>query len=477
MDEPQPQERQVTFDEALTIARDYQRRGQLADAADVYRRMMEVEPQHPELLHYAGVLAHQSGRSEVGIQMIQRSLELAPDRAECYNNLGIIYKAKGRFDEALDAYQRAVALDPGHAQAYNNIGVLLKTQQQIPEAEAAYRTAIHLNPEYAAAYHNLGILLGNTNRLREAVVCYCRVTTLSPEHKEARRLLAMAHCTLGEVDKAIAIMERWVAEEPDNPVPRHLLAACSGRDVPARADDRFIETVFDEFAATFDEQLEHLSYRAPQIIAALVADSGLPAAKALDVLDVGCGTGLCGPLVAPYARRLTGVDLSAKMLAQAAARQVYDALVKGELTAYLGSQTAAFDVIVCADTLCYFGSLDDVAVAAAGALRPGGQFFFTVEALYQSESVSESESEHGFRLATHGRYTHAQPYVERVLANAGLAAQVVRAELRMESGVPVAGLAVRATLGPAAGAGLYSADASPQGDQSPSTPAIGARDA
>lgn len=474
MDEPQPLERQVTFDEALAIARDYQRRGLLADAADVYRRMMEVEPLHPELLHYAGVLAHQSGRSEVGIEMIQRSLELAPDRAECYNNLGIIYKAKGRLDEALDAYQRAVALDPGHAQAHNNIGVLLKSERRVPEAEAAYRTAIRLNPDYAAAYHNLGILLGNTNRLREAVVCYCKVTTLSPEHKEARRLLAMAHCTLGEVPKAVAIMERWVAEEPDNPVPRHLLAACSGRDVPVRADDRFIETVFDEFAATFDEQLEHLAYRAPQIIAALLADSGLPAAKALDVLDVGCGTGLCGPLVVPYARRLTGVDLSGKMLTQASARQVYDELVKGELTAYLRNQTAAFDVIVCADTLCYFGALDDVAVAAAGALRPGGQFFFTVEALYEAESVSESESEKGFRLATHGRYTHAQPYVERVLASAGLDVQVVRAELRMESGTPVAGLAVRATLA-GAGAGLYSAAAPPGAEVPPG--ATGARDA
>ena len=174
-------------------------------------------------------------------------------------------------------------------------------------------------PDYAAAYHNLGILLGDTNRLREAVVCYCKVTTLSPEHKEARRLLAMAHCTLGEVDKAIAIMERWVAEEPDNPVPRHMLAAVFG---PRRAGAGR-RPVHRERSSTNSpppstSKLEHLAYRAPQIVAAMLADSGTPAAKALDVLDAGCGTGLCGPLVAPYARRLTGVDLSARMLAQAA---------------------------------------------------------------------------------------------------------------------------------------------------------------
>jgi predicted TPR repeat methyltransferase len=86
-----------------------------------------------------------------------------------------------------------------------------------------------------------------------------------------------------------------------------------------------------------------------------------------------------------------------------------------------------------------------------------------VEALYEAESVSDAEAEQGFRLATHGRYTHAQPYVERVLAHAGLDVQVVRAELRMESGVPVAGLAVRARNRMPADA-LYSADAPSAGE-------------
>lgn len=469
MEEPEPEGRHVTFDEALAIAREYQRGGLLADAADLYRRLMEVEPLHPELLHYAGVLAHQAGRAEVAAEMLERSLEVAPDRAECYNNLGIIYRTLGRVDDAIAAYQRAIALEPDHANAHSNLGIVLKSQRRLVEAEAAYREAVRLNPMHVSAYHNLGILLADTHRLEEAVWCYCKVTTLSPEHKEARRLLAMAHCTLGEVHKAVEIFERWVAEEPDNPVPRHLLAACSGRDVPARADDGFVEKVFDDFAATFDEKLEHLAYRAPQIIAAMLADTGLPAAKGLEVLDVGCGTGLCGPLVAPYARRLTGVDLSQKMLEQAQARHVYDELVKGELTAYLGSRPGAFDVIVCADTLCYFGALEDVAAAARAALTPAGQFFFTVEALDGPEPAA------GFSLATHGRYSHAEPYVSRVFAQAGLPVEVVRAELRMESGVPVAGLAVRASRSTAGGAALYSAGDSPGGEAPPT--AMGAPDA
>ena len=202
-----------------------------------------------------------------------------------------------------------------------------------------------------------------------------------PKDPEARRLLAIAHCTLGEIDKAVEVFEEWLEEEPDSPIARHMLAACSGQDVPARASDAYVEETFDSFAASFDSKLAQLSYRAPELVAEMLADSGVGASKSLAVLDAGCGTGLCGPLVAPYAHRLVGVDLSAPMIAQARARNVYDELVKSELTAFLSESTGEFDVIVSADTLVYFGLLEDVAAASENALRPGGRLIFTVEEL------------------------------------------------------------------------------------------------
>ena len=89
----------------------------------------------------------------------------------------------------------------------------------------------------------------------------------------------------------------------------------------------------------------------------MLEDAGLEPSHRLDVLDAGCGTGLCGALVAPFARRLTGVDLSDGMLAHAKDKNVYHALVKAELTEYLRANREAFDLIVSADTLVYFGDL------------------------------------------------------------------------------------------------------------------------
>ena len=92
--------------------------------------------------------------------------------------------------------------------------------------------------------------------------------------------------------------------------------------------------------SSFEAKLESLSYRAPELVAAALADAGLAADGRFEILDIGCGTGLCGPLLRPYASRLVGVDLSAGMLAHARQKEVYTELVQCELTEFLRGTTS-----------------------------------------------------------------------------------------------------------------------------------------
>ena len=177
-----------------------------------------------------------------------------------------------------------------------------------------------------------------------------------------------------------------------------------------------LQATFDSFAASFEAKLATLSYRAPALVAAMLEDAGLAPSQRLDVLDAGCGTGLCGVLVAPFARRLVGVDLSDGMLAHARAKTVYHALVRAELTEYAGDNAEAFDLIVSADTLVYFGELEGIVAALARALRPRGLLVFTLEHAVGNGDVD-------YRLQPHGRYSHGRGYVERLLSVGGSAAE------------------------------------------------------
>ena len=166
----------------------------------------------------------------------------------------------------------------------------------------------------------------------------------------------------------------------------------------------------------------------------------LPApARQFDIHDLGCGTGLCGPLVRDWARELSGCDLSAGMLERAERRKVYDSLQHAELVAHMLANTARFDALICADTLCYFGELGPALQASAEALRPQGHLVFTVEALPEDASAA-------YQLQPHGRYAHQRAYVSATLAEAGLNERVLRAEtLRLEAGKPVGGWLVAAS--------------------------------
>jgi predicted TPR repeat methyltransferase len=205
-----------------------------------------------------------------------------------------------------------------------------------------------------------------------------------------------------------------------------------------------VESTFDNFAESFDAKLGKLAYRAPDLVACALASACPEPGANLVALDAGCGTGLCGPLIRPYVTRLTGVDLSGGMLAKARGRNAYDELVKSELTAYLLAHPAAFDLVISADTLVYFGSLRKVLDAAHGTLRSDGLLIFTVEAI-GDETSQKTGNGAGYRINPHGRYSHGSDYLRETLLSTGFAVLGVDpAVLRNEGGNPVTGFVVTA---------------------------------
>ena len=391
------------------------------------------------------MLRHAQGRIDEAVVLIRGALAQAPDDAGAWNNLGNVLLLAGRGEEAAVAYEKAVDHGggaPGDAvRALGNLGVLHRKLGQLGESELALRRALQHDEAFADGWYNLSVTLIKQGRVNEGMLAHSKAIALWPEEVQPRHEVIRALLMLDERERAAKLLRDWLASEPGNAVAEHMLAACEAKEdaIPERASDAYVREVFDAFAASFDSKLEKLHYRAPELaVRALQRAAGAPAGR-FDIADAGCGTGLCGPGLKPFARRLAGCDLSKGMLQRAKGRALYDALHQAELTYYLSTQPGAFDAVVSADTLCYFGPLETVFAAARQCLRPGGWLVFTVEAL-----PDDARQQH--RLQSNGRYAHHHAYLREALAAAGFVGAVLEHErLRMEGGQPVMGWLVTAT--------------------------------
>ncbi len=431
--------RPTPLDGALRLAIEAHQQGKLADAERRYRNILAAAPKHADALHYLGVALHQQGRHDAALMLIGQALAAAPGYTDARNNLGNVQKELGMAVEAEQSYRAVLAERPDFAPAWNNLGVVLKQQERYAQAAEAYRACLALAPGSADCRVNLGNAQRALGEMDGAIASYRAAIELAPRTLDAYRNLGQVLASGGRHAEALAVYRQWQLQDPADSAIEHMIAALEGGPAPERASDTYVQATFDRFASTFDDVLTDLQYRAPAVCGELLASVlGQPDGTRV-VLDAGCGTGLCATMLLPYASALDGVDLSPKMLEKAAMRGAYRKLEAAELNAWLAATHARYDLIVSADTLCYFGALEDVAKNAARALRAGGYLVFTLE-----ETDDGAQWPH-FRLHPHGRYSHTEAYARAVLAEAGMTVLELRREtLRTEKSRPVDGLAIAA---------------------------------
>ncbi|HEY6026147.1 MAG TPA: methyltransferase domain-containing protein [Pseudolabrys sp.] len=265
----------------------------------------------------------------------------------------------------------------------------------------------------------------------QAIACIENVVRLNPADLEAYRVLGRILRNEGRMDEAAAWYRRCLAIAPDDGVAAMGLAALGQAPAPARLPDDVVLYVFDRNADSYEGNMRSLGYNVPATLLALLRAEGGAQHGTLDILDLGCGSGLCGPLFRPLARKLAGVDLSPRMLALAAGKQVYDELIQAELLDYLARAPASCDLVVAANVFCYFADLGPLAQGIARALRAGGRLLFDVE--------KGAGAEASFQV--NGRFTHSLTAIERALQPAGFAfSRFEETPMRVEGGKPVLGL-------------------------------------
>jgi len=401
------------------------------EAEEACRRALLSGSSRSGALHLLGRIMHRKGKLELAEGFLREALSRDPGSPAIHCSLGKVLYDLGRLPESLASFEQAIALDPECGEAHCALGGALQEMGRYAEAERHCRLAVALDFERPRAYFFLANALCALGRLPEARECFQAAVALDPSYSDAHWTLATVYRVKGRTAEALRVLECGRALAPDNPEIPFILEALKGSYAPSRAPDGFIVHHFDRFASSFDAQLrEVLRYRAPELVVGAATRWLGARAGQLEVLDAGCGTGLCGPLLRPVARRLVGVDLSRGMLERARERGVYDELICAELTQCLAGTYELYDLIVLADVLVYFGDLLPVLSSAYKAIRAGGVV---------AASFERADSGH-YVLHAAGRYAHSEGYLREASTRAGLVLLELEAcTLRLERGEPVRG--------------------------------------
>lgn len=204
----------------------------LAEAAQRYRRALDLDPACFDALQLLGVLRFRSGDPQSGIGLLQQALALQPDHAPALNNLGNALRAAGRLTEALAAYrratmssfappavmlrnlgsalldagdtaqatpylQRAALMAPDDPIAWCWLGHLERASGRPEQAVGSYERALRLDTTLAEAHRGLGSAFRDLGRYAEAAEAYARVLALDPGYLLARLLKADAELAVG----------------------------------------------------------------------------------------------------------------------------------------------------------------------------------------------------------------------------------------------------------------------------------------
>lgn len=416
-----------------------QRSGALAAAVEQFELARQGDRHNPQILLQLGTVYLQRQDIDRAETCYREAIQLDTRLPLAYYNLGVVLQKKKDLRGAQDAFESALAHRPAFPEALTNLANILVASGDDNRAAQCYQQAVAINPGLANAQHGLGLLHRRGNRRNPAMQCFEAAVRHNPEFVDAWLDLAEAHYTGGDRGRAIACVDEALKHDAANESARFKRAQYSGEQ-PLEIPNEVVERIYAGMAGTFDEHLvEHLGYRTPALLIEelkpwlqeFIACRG----RAPVVLDLGCGTGLFGVAVRPYASHLFGVDLSAEMLAKAAERAIYDGLAKSDVVAYLkasGGASDPIDLIAACDVLIYIGSLEKLFGCIAARLPSGGVFALSVE--------SPRDMAVDYRLESTGRYSHHPDYVLRLAASLDLEI-FTRTEsvIRTEGGAPIRG--------------------------------------
>jgi predicted TPR repeat methyltransferase len=446
-----PANKSASIDDALNTAVRYHQDGRLDRAEEVCKKALAISPNHPSALHLLGLISYQVGKTDAAIDLIaeairtdphnavyyntmgnaltdqgkkdeaisfyRRALEVNPNLVEAHYNMGNVFHEEAKLDEAIACYRGAIQIEPDIAPPHNNMGNAFMAQGKLDEAVACYRRALEINPKLIEAYYNMGEVLRDQGKIDQAINYYRKAVELKPDYLEAHCNLGDALTHQGKLAEAAACFEKALELDPENSSAKHHLAAVTGQTTEAPPQE-YIRKVFDHYSRKFERHVaEKLHYEIPSLLRRFFDGIVKNDLYFKNVIDLGCGTGLAGIEFRAMTDRLSGIDISPKMVEEAKKKNVYDVLLVADIMSFFNDTDEKYDIFIATDVLVYIGNLKGVFQSVQKHSLSNAYFLFS----------TESSARHDYVLRPTGRYAHSRSYVESLAEEHGFWVEMCQA--------------------------------------------------
>ncbi|MDQ8039241.1 MAG: tetratricopeptide repeat protein [Rickettsiella sp.] len=375
------------------------------EAITQFNIVLELHPHSIQTHWQLSIIYWQLNELEKVESHYQKLLALNHQSAELFNNLGVLALKKNQPEIAIDYFKQALALEPKHEDARNNLAFTLLEKNAFEASIWHYALYLNLKPDDKEALYNRAQSLMLTGQLDKAIDDLKKIVSLDANHIDAYCNLAAIYLKLDDKAAAIQSYQQVLNREKDHPIASYMLSALTQQSIFSASPIEYVKNLFDSYAPRFDTHLKDtLCYKTPELLRQEITP--YLNSKKYKILDLGCGTGLSGIPFSEIAEKLIGIDISSKMLALAKTKNCYSELIEADILNGISQLSEPYDLILCIDTLVYFGKLDALFSVVASYLEEKGLFCFSIE-------ISDT-SVTSYRLQTSGRYQHAIIYINNL---------------------------------------------------------------
>lgn len=410
-------------------------KGAHAEAAVELNATHKAFPTDPRPFLQGARSAEAVGNIKGAIELIQRAVKLTPQWSVAVTELALLFERAMQVDEAIAQARKAVKLDP------NNIDVLYRVIDMAHRVNETEQGLIWLKKAVllAPSNQNLKYLVARDHHLlgnhADALMAYEKLLEADPTDASALLGHLQVAIMANDMQSAQADGERLLKLSTENPIFNYWNEVANG-PTPKTMPSEAVLAIFENGRTKlYDKQVkDKLGYKLPTLAADWIRTRY--STLQLNVLDLGCGTGLVASTLGRIQGAMVGVDLSMQMIEQAGQHDVYDKFhTVNVLDALVATPDALYNVLTACEVFPYVGDLTQVVPNAFRLILPGGHFIFSCEAA--PEAGSDLVLKNGLR------YQHKLSHVLSLCLAAGFEIQENQAlTLFTENGQAVQGFAI-----------------------------------